>query len=274
MKIIKRILLVYLLVCNSVVLAEIKTLSFGVVPQQSAKKLAKLWLPILQHISQEVGVKIRFKTASSIPIFEQRLAKGEYDLAYMNPYHYVVFHEKSGYKAFAKQTNKHIKGIIVVHKDSDIKDIKQLQGATLAFPSPAAFAASLLTRDYLKTQGIEFQPKYVSSHDAVYFNVAKKIYPAGGGIFRTLKSTKANILKQLKVFWVSKPFTPHAFAARSELSEELVSRIQQGFIKLNNTEQGKKLLAGLKFEGIESASDNNWNDVRALKLQSLNNYLP
>mgnify|MGYP000299994646 CR=1 FL=1 len=274
MKIIWQVLQLSLLLTSSTLMAETVTLSFGVVPQQAASKLAKLWIPILQHVSREVGVDIRFKTASNIPVFEQRLGNGDYDLAYMNPYHYVVFHEKLGYQAFAKQMNKHIKGIMVVHKDSDIKDIKQLQGKTLAFPSPAAFAASLLTRAHLKNQGVDFQAKYVSSHDAVYFNVAKKIYPAGGGILRTLNSTKPNVLEQLKVFWVSKPYTPHAFAARSDIPEEIVKRIRDSLRDLNNTEEGKEMLAGLKFSGIESADDLDWNGVRDLNLQELSNYLP
>lgn len=274
MKSVKFILLLSLLLNSSTLMAEKLTLSFGVVPQQAASKLAKLWIPILQHVSKEVGVDIRFKTATNIPAFEQRLGKGEYDLAYMNPYHYVVFNEKLGYQAFAKQMNKHIKGIMVVHKDSDIKNITQLQGQTLAFPSPAAFAASLLTRGYLKNEGIDFKEKYVSSHDAVYFNVAKKVYPAGGGILRTLNSTKPDILEQLKVFWVSKPYTPHAFAARPDIPIEIVHKIRDSFRNLNNTEKGKEMLLGLKFSGIESADDSDWNDVRDLDLQALNSYLP
>ena len=64
-----------------------KSLSFGVVPQQSATRLAEEWGPLLAEISRRSGVALVFKTAPSIPVFEERLAKGEYDLAYMNPYH-------------------------------------------------------------------------------------------------------------------------------------------------------------------------------------------
>ena len=273
MKNVKKMLWMVLLIMSQSLMAEGKPLYFGVVPQQAASKLARLWVPILQHVSKETGLDIRFKTATNIPVFEQRLSKGEYDLAYMSPYHYVVFHQKLGYKAFAKQMNKHIKGIVVVHKDSDINDIKQLQGATLAFPSPAAFAASILPRGYMKSQGIDIKAKYVSSHDSVYFNVAKKIYPAGGGIMRTIKSINPKILSQLKILWVSAPYTPHAFAARTDLPENTMNQIRESFIGLNKTEAGRKLLAGLNFSGVESAFDKDWDDVRKLNLDDLDNYL-
>lgn len=36
-------------------------------------------------------------------------------------------------------------GVIIVHKDSRIRQLQDLQGATLIFPTPLAFAASILT---------------------------------------------------------------------------------------------------------------------------------
>ncbi len=76
-------------------------LSFGVVPQQAAAELAAVWSPIFRALSERSSIAVGFRTAPDIPTFEQRLAAGQYDLAYMNPYHYTVFHEEPGYLAFA-----------------------------------------------------------------------------------------------------------------------------------------------------------------------------
>ena len=62
------------------------SLTFGIVPQQSASRLAEEWGPLLSELSRRSGVLLVFRTAPSIPVFEERLAKGAYDLAYMNPY--------------------------------------------------------------------------------------------------------------------------------------------------------------------------------------------
>lgn len=147
--------------------------TFSVVPQQSATKTAKIWAPVLKQLGQKTGYRFKLKTAKNIPVFEQRLLNAESDFSYMNPYHYTVFHEKSGYNAIAKAKDKRIRGIVVVRKDSKIKSIEELNGKNLAFPSPAAFAASILPRGYFNQQGIKITPKYVSSHDSVYSNVAK-----------------------------------------------------------------------------------------------------
>ncbi len=155
-------------------------LRVGIVPQQSAARLAELWTPILAHLSEQSGYQLDFETARDIPTFEQRLAQGHYDLAYMNPYHYTVFHQQPGYAAIARQQGSRIHGLLVVRRDSPISSLQELQGRTLAFPSPAAFAASILPRGELKQLGIQFTPRYVSSHDSVYLAVAQGHLPAAG----------------------------------------------------------------------------------------------
>ena len=245
------------------------TLTFGIVPQQSAKRLAALWTPILQQISQQSGANIVFSTAKDIPTFEQRLAKGEYDIAYMNPYHYVVFSKSVGYNAIAKQQGKTIRGVIVAKTGSEIESIQDLQGAQLAFPAPAAFAASILPRAELKKNGISFTPKYVSSHDSVYLNVSRGFFPAGGGIQRTLNNMQDKVKSNLITIWQTAEYTPHAFAVHPRINATISEKILSALVNLNTNEQGKALLKSINFKGIEAAANNDWDDVRALELETL-----
>ena len=219
--------------------AEKTQYTFGIVPQQSAAKLARLWGPILHQLSEQTGLQIQFKTAPDIPTFEQRLAQDEYDFAYMNPYHYTVFHESNGYRALAKARDKRIKGILVARKDSPVTQLSDLDNSQLAFPAPAAFAASILTRGNLQASNISFEPKYVSSHDSVYRSVAKGLYPAGGGVIRTLNNVAPEIRGQLRVLWTSAGYTPHAIAAHPRIKQEHIKSIQQALIALEQTGMGK-----------------------------------
>ena len=138
----RRLLLVFLFMGFALSARAQAELSFGIVPQQSATRLAQLWLPLLKQLEQDSGVRLRFRTAPDIPTFEKRLHEGEYDIAYMNPYHYTVFSRSPGYRAIIREKNKKIQGIMVVRADSTIQTIDELNTAKLAFPAPAAFAAS------------------------------------------------------------------------------------------------------------------------------------
>ncbi len=248
-------------------------LSFAVVPQQSASKLAKRWLPLLKVISAHSGIELRFVTAPDIPSFERRVWQGEYDIAYMNPYHFTVFQQQPGYRAVARVRDKRIRGILVVRNDSPLTELGQLAGQQLAFPAPAAFAASVLPRSNLRKRGIEFDAKYVSSHDSVYRAVAKGLFPAGGGIVRTLKNLDPAIRAELRVLWTTPGYTPHAFAAHPRVSAAHVKALIEAMVTLNQSAAGREALAGLSMAGLAAANDSDWDDVRALNIQLLDSLL-
>lgn len=239
-------------------------LSFGFVPQQSASTLAQQWSPALEHIGREAQIELVFRTAPDIPEFERRLAAGEYDLAYVNPYHYVVFSRDPGYRAFAKERDRRLRGILVVRKDAPITELADLEGATLAFPAPAAFAATLLVQAHLHARGIAFEPRYVSSHDSVYRSVALGLYPAGGGIERTLANVDTAVSNELRVLWRSPGHTPHAFAAHPRVPAALVQSLGIAMQQMTDTAEGKALLQAVEFKGIDPAGDSDWDDIRQL----------
>lgn len=249
-----------------------RALSFGVVPQQSATRLAEEWGPLLAEISKRSGVPLVFKTAPSIPVFEERLGKADYDLAYMNPYHYVVFHASSGYRAFAKEQDRKIKGILVVKKDSPYRKPADLAGKTVVFPAPAAFAASILPQAEFGRLKIPIEAKFVASHDSVYRSVAAGLQEAGGGIQRTFEALPEDIRNTLRVLAETPAYTPHAFAAQARVSPAVLARVQAAMLSLAGDEVGQRLLAPLAFKGIAAAQDKEWSDIRALDIDLLERY--
>lgn len=265
----KTLFLAVLLSLTTLGVARADTVTLSIVPQQSASKLARLWTPIALYLSEKTGHDVRFRTAKDIPTFESKLADGEYDLAYMNPYHYTVFSEVPGYRAFARQQDKRIQGIMIVRKDSPVTSLEQLSGERLAFPSPAAFAASVLPRAHLQSESINFTPKYVSSHDSVYLSVARGLFPSGGGVMRTFNNTDEAVRDQLKVLWKTKTYTAHAFAVHPRVPGDLVESITEAFLGMNQDPTGRALLKGINFKGMQRAEDADWNDVRGLGIDLL-----
>lgn len=245
------------------VAASEQKLSMGIVPQQSATRLARAWVPFLTELSKLTGVKISFATAKDIPSYEECLAAGAYDLAYMNPYHYTEFSADPGYIAFAHQRGKRLKGILVTRKDSSIMDLRDLADADIAFPSPAAFGASVLPRAEINKLGIQIQPQYVKSHDSVYRAVAAGLYPAGGGVLRTFGRITKDLRSQLRVFYETAAYTPHAFAAHPRVDPSLVETIVGQMVAMDANSPS---IQALGMKGIDAGNDASWNDVRDLGL--------
>jgi len=245
-----------------------KKFSFGVVPQQNPTALAKGWTPILNYLSQKTGYKFELQTAKDIISFNKRLKAGAFDIAYMNPLLYAI-DESHIYKVFAKEKDNQLKGIIVVAKNSSYTNIKSLRNTTMAFPDPDAFAATLIPLAHLEKAGITVTQKNVMSHDSVYRAVAKGLYPAGGGVIKTLEKTDPAIQDQLRILWISPPYTPHPIAAHARVPEEVIRKLFDAMSTMHLDPRGKTLLEGIKFRGIELAEDHEYDEIRALQKSSV-----
>lgn len=245
-------------------LAETTWLTVGVVPQQSATALAAAWIPLLAEISNRSGVGLLFRTAPDIPTFEERVRKGEYDIAYMNPYHYTVFSKAPGYRAFAREKERKLVGIIVVARSSPARDIRDLAGKPVVFPAPAAFAASILPRTEFSRQGIPIEARYVNSHDSVYRAVALGSFAAGGGIKRTLEAMDPEVAGKLRILTSTPAYVPHAFAAHPRVAAAQVEQVAATMFALAGDDTGKRLLEPLSFKGFEAGTDRDWDEIRRL----------
>ena len=241
-------------------------LSVGITPLKPAAKLAEEWTPLLDEVAKRSGLALRFRTATSIPAYGERLDKGEYDIAYMNPYHYTVFAKQPGYRAFAKEKARKLVGIIVVAKDSPVQNLEELRGKVVAFPAPAAFAASILPRAEFTRQHIAIDERFVSSHDSVYRGVAQGSFAAGGGIKRTLEAIDPAISAKLRILSTTPAYVPHAFAAHPRLPSATLQNISTALQGLDQDENGRQLLAPLSFKGIEPAEDKDWDEIRKLRI--------
>lgn len=240
-------------------------LRFGIVPQQSASKLAAIWGPLADHLEQQLGVEVAFMTTKNIPTFEACLRDSAFDIAYMNPYHYVVFSERAGYQALVHQADKKLRGLMVVRKEADVTTISDLEGSKIAFPSPGAFGASVVPRAEMLAKGMSFTPSYVRSHDSVYRAVAAGLADAGGGVTRTFNATSDDIREQLKIVFRTDAYTPHAIATAQGVSEETRAALRDVFLGLSD--DAPDLLDALGMSGFAAATDEDWNDVRNLGLQ-------
>lgn len=247
--------------------AEPEEISIGVVPQQAATALAKAWIPMLAELSQRSGVRIVFKTAPDIPVFEERMKQGEFDIAYMNPYHYTVFSREPGYRAFAREKDRKLVGIIVVAKEDPASALADLAGKTIAFPAPAAFAASILPRAEFSRLNIPIEARFVSSHDSVYRGVAQGSFAAGGGIKRTLEAMDPAISSKLRILATTPAYVPHAFAAHPRLPATTLEKIRSAMLSMGSDESGRRLLDPLSFKGIEAGQDKDWDEIRKLGIE-------
>ena len=231
-------LLLSLVLSGLVLSVQAKEFTLGVVPQQSPVKMFKSWKPIVDYLSEETGFKITLKTEKSIAEFEKVLYAGGYDFSYMNPFHYTLANEKQKYRAVVRAA-KTIKGILVMKNDqSDLTALIKDDKTQFLFPSPNAFAATLIIKYEMLTKfGVNLTEKgnfkYVNSHDSVYKGVARNIGQLGGGIQRTFNNFKAGGDKdKIAEVYQTEAYPSHPIAVSPTMSQEDCAKIVQALLDM------------------------------------------
>ena len=163
--------------------------------------------------------------------------------------------------------------MLVVKNDSDITDPAQLDGKTLAFPSPNALGASLQMRQELHDKfGIEFKTNYVKTHDSVYLHVLLGEASAGGGVQKTLNSQKNEYQEMLRVIHRTEEVAPHPFAALPEVPVVVRDSVRDALLEMGQSEEGQELLSNIPMKSIGSANLNDYSPLKSMGLERF--YVP
>lgn len=218
------------------------TYSVAIVPQFKARQIEKEWQPLLDRIGAQTGIAFKLVYYPSIPEFEKGFLAGEPDFAYMNPYHAVMAHRAQGYIPLLRDSTP-LSGILVVAANSPIVRLSELNGATIAFPAPNAYGASLLTRAMLTEQiHVRFRARYVQTHPNVYRQVALGYVQAGGGVKRTLADQPPAIRDKLRVLYETPESAPHPIAAAPRVPERVRAAFTKAFLELADDQAGRAML--------------------------------
>lgn len=249
--------------------AEPAVYTLAIVPQFDLRRIEAVWRPIVDHLQSATGARFILVTETTIPVFEKGLHGGAYDFAYMNPYHYVVAHQRQGYSALVRDVEEKLSGIVVVRKDSGLTDARMLDGRKVAFPAPNAMGAALIPRaEFSRKLGIKVTELYVKSHDSAYLNVMLGQADAAGGIRATFDQQKPELRDGLTVIYETERYTPHPLAAHPRVPAHMAAKVQQAMIALGATPKGDALLEGIPVKTIGVALDSDYDSLRNLGLEA------
>jgi phosphonate transport system substrate-binding protein len=207
------------------------------------------------------------EAARDHPTYEAKLHERKFDLAMMAQYQ-AVSAEKMGYVIFGKIGGEEARGIVIVRKDSGIRTVGDLRGKPISFSSPTAIAA-LMCKVALMKAGLNVEkyakPVYVGTLDSVVMNVYSRLAVAGcvwPPTLEELKRQRPEVVDALAIGWRASPRGNVAFAARDDMPKADVSAIAKAMFDLNQTQQGRVILAHLDIPQIEPANSKTYDPVR------------
>ncbi len=242
----------------------------GIVPQFDSRTIHDIWTPILAQLQTRTGLRFVLVGSANIPVFEKKFEQQEFDFAYINPYHAVM--AASHYVPLVRDVATPLQGIIVVHSDSPIKKLSDLQGKNMDFPAPNALAASLLPRAQLSEAGITVQARYVKTHTSVYLNVALGQTDAGGGIQQTLEEQPIQVREKLRVIDRTIAVASHPLMASRRISQDVHEKVRAALLALGETADGRAMLSRIPMDKVGLATPANYEVLKQMGLHKV--YVP
>jgi phosphonate transport system substrate-binding protein len=228
--------------------------TFSVVPQFEQRKLFGIWKPVVDELSRRTGLHLKLVATLTVSQFERELANGTFDFIYANPYHILRVNKRQRYIPLVRD-NIPLTGILVVAKSSPVRDVKELDGKTLAIPSPNALGASLLIRaDLENIFHIRMTTLNVKTHSSVYLNVATGAADAGGGVQKTFEEQAPVIRDALRVLYTTRELPSHPIAAHPRVPEAAREAVRKALLEMAKTPAGQALLADIPMSHPVAAS--------------------
>lgn len=243
----------------------------GVHPLHNPRRLFESYGPLVDLLNRRIPVaRFRLEASRDYAEYDRKLRERHFDLALPNPYQTLKAQER-GYRVFAKMGDDHnFRGIILVRKDSGIKEVRDLRGKAVSYPAPTALAATMLPQDFLHAHGLDInrdiENRYVGSQESSILNVYQGHTAAGATWpppWQALARERPELAEALEVKWQTRSLPNNSLMARDDVPEAVLNALRTELLRLHEDPEGRALLARLPLSRFEAADDATYAPVRA-----------
>jgi phosphonate transport system substrate-binding protein len=246
------------------------SLIMGVFPRRNAAETTRMFQPMADHLSDQLGRKVTLVTAKDFESFWKGVAEQRYDIVHYNQYHYIrsaqSYEVIAHIEEFGKRT---IAGVLYVRKDSGITSVAQLRGRSVLFGGGEDAMVSYIANRYLLLQaGLnkdDFKSLFaVNPPNSILALNSRQADAAGAGdgvleLPLVRKSVKSEDIVALAV---SEPLLQLPIAVKRTLPANVRGAIQSTLINLKNSEAGSRVLKAAVLTGTGKAEDKDYNPHR------------
>ena len=239
------------------------SLTFGVLNQQSPALTAERWNPILHYLSVASGVPLQLRMGRTVQETDAMMARGDFDFVFTN-HNFQSDFDAVPFKVLARWAGEPIRAVIAVPADSSIRDLKDLDGKRVSFPSSDAFVAYAVPLVALKRAGVQVEEVFGGNQEGTLAQVKARRVEAGAVNSRFLTQYAEREHVQFREIYVSEGFPDLAVIAHPRVPAASVERVRRALLGMAADPAAAPILAQWKFKGFEAATDRDYEGVRRI----------
>lgn len=254
-----------------------RPISMVFVPAVNSEQLAVSADELAKLLEQETGCKVKGSVGTSYSAVVEAMGAGRVDVGWLNPFGYVLAHDKYGVEPLLITTRRGLRsyfGVIITRKDSGINTIKDLKGKRFAFVDALSTSGTIYPQLAMMAAGIDpkkdlGQTIFAMGHDKVVLAVYQKqvdagaIYGGGGSDARArVVGTIPDVMAQTKVIGHTDPIPNDNVSVRKDLPPDVKARLKAALLKISATDAGRRILESYDIDGLQPVQDSDYNSIR------------
>lgn len=255
-----------------------KTFTMCIFPCTDATNSFRKFHPLVTYIQQTVGLNISLVFHDDLAGFERALKNGSLDFVIQDPQVYAKLADKysNTYTLQALTSGKETtqSGVVVVRKDSGLKDIMDLKGKTVMFGSKLSSPRWIAARHLFEKNGIEVDRDLLDYSNKgccedVAFNVFLKVVDAGVVCDHFLQEHEGRQQAlgldavQLAVIAATDQVPTKIFSAGKDVRDDDLARMVRALMQLDfQDSKHRRILESADLGGFQKASS---QDLRQIK---------
>jgi phosphonate transport system substrate-binding protein len=251
------------------------TYRIGLIPELSLFEQKKLYAPLLNYLSAELGVRFEILSLANYDNFVENFNKLDLDGAFVGSFTGAIAIDALGVRPIARPLfsggSSTYYGMVFVRKGSGIHDAESMRGKRMVFVDKATTAGYLLPLSYFKNIGIDnystwFREFYFSgSHEDAILDVLHgeaDIGAAKNTVYAHLAATNKRIGEELEILATSPHVPSNALVVSKDFPLELQEALRQKLLNLDKTDAGRSILTELKMDAFIDTSIEDYAPVR------------
>ena len=258
-------------------------MNIGVVPDVDPDTAIQKNRPLADYLEEETGTKIKLRVASGYSGIVQSMASGQVHMAYFGGLSYILAHRNADARPIvvgSKGNSTKWNSQFIAHPSAGVENMDQLKAKasdlTFAFGDPISTSGTLMPIWYMRKIH-DFKPRqafkktsYTGAHDATATAVANDSADAGSLNSRIYDSlVESGDIKpgeDVIEVWRSPGFADYPWAASPEVSDDLYSKFQTAFTKLDD-ENKDDILGSLAVDQFVEASHEDFEELEQAALE-------
>jgi phosphonate transport system substrate-binding protein len=220
------------------------TLIFSYTPVEDPSVYENVFTEFIDYLAQKTGKKVKWYGAESYAAQIEAMRSGRLHVAGISTGPTVFGVNLAGYVPFAIMGKGGAifgyKLQVITHKDSDIKEIKDMKGRKIAHVTPTSNSGNQAPRAYFKEMGVvpdkDYEVIYSGKHDNSIMGVANKDYdaaPIASSVLDRMAAKGVVNMDDLRIIWESETFPTTSYGLAHNLHPDLQKKVVDAFLSFD-----------------------------------------